>query len=436
MLALHVLFVALLVGTEGLFTLLAVLNLRHGERAIDEEADWFEERVDADPDRIVDYQRTTTGLGRLRAWTGLVVLLLALYSGLVADVATAFEATGWPPLLADTAFLVTVLAATRVWSLPFDAVDTFVVEELFGFNNQTPPLWVRDRALWLVIGLVIAGLVGGAVLAAIRTFPALWWVVAWALLVGFSLVMLVVYPRVIAPLFNDFEKVESGDLRDAVDDVFERAGFSCEQVYVMDASRRSSHANAYFVGFGRAKRVVLFDTLVDQLSTEQLQSVLAHELAHWKRAHVWKQIAATAVQGGVVLVVLQYLVGASWPAAMFGLPADATAAALVVALVWVAPLNRLAAPLTNRLALRYEYEADAFAADVVGDGRPLAESLYRLTEENLANPFPHPAYAAFHHTHPPVPERARALREGGRTDDEGGADDGAGPAESTGAGIS
>jgi len=293
---------------------------------------------------------------------------------------------------------------------PFDVVNTFVVEEIFGFNEQSPRLWVRDALLQVVISAVLVGVAAVALLWVVGRFPDLWAAGGAVLFLGFSLVMQVVYPRVIAPLFNDFDPIESGDLREAVEDVFDRAGFTCEQVYEMDASRRSSHSNAYFIGFGRTKRVVLFDTLVEQMALDEVESVLAHELAHWKRNHVWKLLATGTVQVGVVLAVAQVLMSTGWLYGMFGVPRT-TYAGLALALLWVLPLNQLTAPLTNRLSLAYEREADSFAVDVMGEDEALTGALANLVSENLSNPFPHPWYATFHYTHPPVPDRIRYIEE-------------------------
>lgn len=432
MLELHALFIALLVGTELFFTALAVVNLRYGERAVRDEESWVRNRLDVDdPERMLDYNRAKLGIGLLETWVGLGFVLLVLYSGLLGDVVDAIESTGWHPLLRGVVFFLATASVFYLAELPFDAVDSFVVEEIFDFNRQTARLWVRDSIVGLGISLVFTAVLGGAVLAFIGWLPTLWWLAAWVLFVGFSLIMLVIYPRVIAPLFNDFEPVDAGDLRQAVTDVFDRAGFSCSQIYVMDASRRSSHSNAYFVGFGRTKRVVLFDTLIDQMSIPEIQSVLAHELAHWKRAHVWKRLAGSAVRMGVMLFVLWYLIDTPWLYAMFGLPAGTEYVGLVVASLWLLPLSRLSAPIENRLSLKHEREADTFAVRIMGNGDHLVDALCRLVGENLSNPFPHPVYATFHYTHPPIPDRIRHIRERASGADDVGDDEGEPPASTS-----
>jgi len=403
--------VGLLGGVQVLETVLDYLNVRHGARAVRNADEWVREALDVDdPEELLAYQRARTLVSGIQSWLGIVLLLAVVVSGLYGDVAAALSATGLPSVAQGVVLLAGAILAGRLLSAPFDAYETFVVEERFGFNNQTVPLWLWDLLVGTGVALVFGGVVAGAVLLAVAALPTLWPVAGWAVVVAFSLLMMVVYPRVIAPLFNDFEPIEDGDLRESVEDVFERAGFECEQVYEMDASRRSSHSNAYFVGFGRAKRVVLFDTLVEQMDREAIQAVLAHELAHWKRGHIWKQLAASAVQMAVVFAFLSWVTTSQWVYAAFGLPSE-TYAALGIGLLYATPVLTLLSPLTNQLSLAHEREADDFAAETMGGADAMTRALRTLAGENLSNPFPHPAYAAFHLTHPSIPERIRRLRE-------------------------
>ena len=403
--------VGLVGGVQLLETVLDGLNVRYGASAVRDAEAWVREALDVDdPEEMLAYQRSKTILSGIQSWLGVAVLLAVVVSGLYGDVARQLSATGLPSVAQGIVLLAGAVLAGRFLSAPFDAYETFVVEERFGFNNQTVVLWLRDLVVGTVVALAFGGLIAGAVLLAVDALPTLWPVVGWAMVVGFSLLMMIVYPRVIAPLFNDFDPIDDGALREAVENVFERAGFDCEQIYEMDASRRSSHSNAYFVGFGRAKRVVLFDTLVDQMDRAAIQAVLAHELAHWKKAHIWKQVAASAIQMAVVFGFLWWVTTSQWVYAAFGLPGE-TYAALGIGLLYATPVLTLTAPLTNRLSLAHEREADDFAAETMGGAAEMTRALETLAGENLSNPFPHPAYAAFNLTHPPIPERIRRLRE-------------------------
>ena len=417
MIEFHVLFVVLLVGTQALLTWLDVLNLRYGEQTVQERSEWVTEHLDVeDTEEMLDYNRAVTGLSNLQSWVVLGVILLVLYSGLFAAAVEAVQATGLGELAGGVLFLAGAVVVMAVISWPFGVVSTFVVEEIFGFNQQSPRLWVRDALIQLVIAVVLSAAIGAALLWVILTFPALWWAGGAALFLGFALLMQVIYPRVITPLFYDFDPIEEGELRDGVEDVFDRAGFACDQIYEMDASSRSSHSNAYFVGFGRTKRVVLFDTLIEQMSLAELKSILAHELAHWKRKHIWKQLLAGTVEIAILLAVAWWLMGTEWLYAMFGAPETAYAG-LLLALLWVSPLNDLLGPVSNRLSLAHEREADRFAVETMGEGDSLAGALGRLAGENLMNPFPHPWYAAFHYSHPPIPDRIRYIQEYGSEGD-------------------
>lgn len=409
MLELHVAFLLLVVGTEAFFSALSLLNVRYGAETVAERAEWVRDRLGIeDTERLLDYQRAGTGLSLLRSWVSLAFVLLVLYSGVFGDLVTLLDTGSAPPLAQGVGFFVGLVAVARIAGAPFSLYETFVVEEQFDFNQQSPALWLRDFAIGTVVALVLTALVAGGVLLSFELLPDLWWVAAWGLFVAFSLAMLVIYPRVIAPLFYDFDPIDSGDLRDSVDDVFERAGFACEQVYEMDASSRSGHSNAYFIGFGRTKRVVLFDTLIEQMDREQIESVLAHELAHWKKAHIWKQMTSSFLRIGVVLAIFSVLLEQAWLYDMFGVPATPYAG-LVLGALWVMPLLRFTAPLENKLSLKHEREADSFAVEVMGEGESMVGALSNLTSENLANPFPHPLYATFHYTHPPIPDRIRYI---------------------------
>ncbi|MFC7057752.1 hypothetical protein [Halovenus salina] len=238
----HIVLLVLLGGTTLLSTVLSVANVRHGAREMRRNADWLDEFLDIDgPSEIIDYQRAATGLGLIQSWVGLALLLGALYTGVVTDAVEFLDGTGLPTVAQGVIFFFGLFVAQRTLSVPFDLYSTFVIDEQFEFNETSPRLWLRDLVVGVLVSGVILGVVAGALLVLIETFEtALWVVSGWVLIVGFMLFMQVLYPRVIAPLFNDFEPIEKGDLRDRVEAVFDRAGFEAEEIYTMDASRRSA----------------------------------------------------------------------------------------------------------------------------------------------------------------------------------------------------
>jgi STE24 endopeptidase len=428
MLAAHVVLVGLIVGTTALYSALSILNVRHGAKEVRANADWLDEELGVeDPEEILGYQRANAGASLLKTWVSLALLLGALYTGVFTAAVEFLADTGLDPILQGVAFVAGLVVAQRIVAAPFSLYSTFAIEEIFGFNEQTPSLWLKDQLLGLAIGLAILLPLTAVLFWLIETFATIVWVGAgWALLVGVGLLMQILYPRVIAPLFNDFVPLEDDEVRDAIEDLFERAGFSASGIYTMDASRRSTHLNAYFVGFGSTKRVVLFDTLLEELSTPELEGVLAHELAHWKFNHIWQRVGASALQMGIVFAVLGWLLGTDWLPELFSLPAEATYAHLIVAILFVYPLLEFTAPLMNRLSLSHEREADAFAVKQLGAAEPMVGALATLASENLSNPFPHPWYAAFTQSHPPIPERMRLVRDEVGEGGDGGEDGPAG----------
>ncbi len=412
----HLVFLLLLLGTQALLTGLAVINVRYARETVRERAKWLADTLGiGDTDELLAYHRLTTSHSQLSEWMSLAGLLLILYLGGLTGAVDALERLETGPVLTGVLFFTGFSLLAIVARLPFDIVSTFGIEQAFGFNRSTPRLWLRDTLIQTVIAVVTVGAVTAVILWLVTALPTLWWVVSWAFVMAVLLLMQVLYPRVIAPLFNDFDPVAEGELRDAVEKTFDRAGCSTSDVYEMDASRRSSQVNAYFAGFGEAKRVVLFDTLAQRLSIPQIQAVLAHELAHWREGHIWRGLAVSAVRLLAVFAVLGYFVEARWLYEMFALPAGTTYAGVFVALVWISPLLELTSPLENRVSLSHEREADDFAAATIGS-TPMIGALAGLAEENLANPFPHPLYATFHYSHPPIPERIERLRTARDTD--------------------
>ncbi len=403
----------LLIGTTALFTLLSVLNLRYGADQIASHVDWLTTELDIDePLEVLAYERATTVLNLAQTWTVLLVLLTGLYTGAFGAIIRALQTTTMPVVAQAIVFISALVIGYRLLTAPFDLISTFYIDEAFEFNTTTPSLWMRDFLLQTGIIAVFAGLLFGVLALLIASVPTVVWVVGgWALVVGLGVAMQVIYPRVIAPLFNDFEPIDDPDLQTGIEELFDQVGFKAEGIYRMDASRRSTRLNAYFIGFGQSKRVVLFDTLIEELNREQILSVLAHELGHWTQGHIWKRLGASAVQTGVAFAVFGAVVETTAISQAFAVPATVGYGQLFIAMLVGYPLLELTAPVVNRVSLAHEREADRFAVDAMADSTPMVNALASLARENLANPFPHPWYAAFTQTHPPIPERIRMLQE-------------------------
>lgn len=330
----------------------------------------------------------------------LLVLLGPLYA-LVAQ----FMAPG---ISRAVAVVVAFALVGRVLHLPFSIFRTFALEARFGFNRATPAMFLRDR----IKGAALSALLGVPLLYGLfwllRVMPDTWWLLGWAALMALTIAMSVIYPAVIAPLFNKFTPMPDGALRTRVEALLAKCGFASKGLYVMDASRRSTHGNAYFTGFGKAKRIVIFDTLLQNHTPDEILSILAHELGHYKLGHIGQRIAETAALTFVGFAVLRWVFAAGGLAGAFGLPAD-PGVVLIVVLTAMGPVLHLLSPLTSWLSRRAEYQADNFAKAMAGSG-PMISALTKLARDNLSTLTPDALYALFYDSHPPVPARIARLR--------------------------
>lgn len=308
-------------------------------------------------------------------------------------------------------FAILGLLSTLV-GLPFDYYRTFVIEERHGFNRQTPRGFWIDWVKGLGLAIVFGALLLSVLLWIMGTAGPYWWVWAWAAISLFSLLTAWIYPSILAPLFNKFSKVEESELSQAIEALAKKVGFRTAGVYVMDASKRSSHGNAYFTGVFGEKRIVLFDTLVQALTTAEVVAVLAHELGHFKLRHVrWALLRGVAVTGVAFWLLSLALPRVEFYTA-FGLGDVSHYGALVVFSLWFGMIDFFLSPVGNWLSRRNEFAADAFAKEQTGGSQELARALLKLREKSHAMPLSHPAYSRVYHSHPPLIERLEAM--GGR----------------------
>jgi STE24 endopeptidase len=307
-----------------------------------------------------------------------------------------------------------VLLLVGLVDLPFAWYRQFRIEQKFGFNRMTLPLWLADLAK----SLLLTALLGLPLLAAVlwlmdRAGPA-WWLYAWLLWVGFNALVLVLYPTVIAPLFNRFEPLKDGGLAERIAALLARTGFSSKGVFVMDGSRRSAHGNAYFTGLGRAKRIVFFDTLIERLQPAEVEAVLAHELGHFKLRHIAKRLAFSFLASLAFLALLGWLITQTWFYTGLGVTPSVTGSNHGVALVLFALVlpvfTFVFAPIASLLSRKHEFEADAFAARHAS-ARDLVSALVKLYQDNASTLTPDPLHSAFYDSHPPASIRIERLAQ-------------------------
>ncbi len=403
------LFLAVFVLTFGLRLWLALRQMRHvwlNRHAV--PAAFADSITLAEHQRAADYTLAKTRLGIVHlALEAALLWAFTLGGGLQwlhERVAGLVDA----PLLQGTLLLLTLALLLSAAELPLGLYRQFRIEARFGFNRQTLAGFVADLVKQTGLGLALGGPLILLVLWLMGAMGELWWLWVWLAWMGFNLLVLAVYPTLIAPLFNKFTPLTDAALKQRIERLLERTGFKSDGVFVMDGSRRSSHGNAYFTGLGRSKRIVFFDTLLTQLSPDQTEAVLAHELGHFKRRHVSKRIAFMFVVSLALLLVLAWLKESAWFYTGLNVAAqtDATALALffLVLPVFLFPLS----PLMSLYSRKHEFEADAFAAQVSEPGHLIA-ALVRLYRDNAATLTPDPLYSIFYDSHPKATERIRRL---------------------------
>jgi STE24 endopeptidase len=308
------------------------------------------------------------------------------------------------------AFLIASAAIGTILSLPLRIYRTFVVEERFGFNRTTLAMFVTDTLKGWAIALGIAVPLLFACLWAMRSFSGLWWLWTWFGLLALMLAAPTVYVRLIAPRFNKFSPLPDGALRNRIETLMQRCGFRSSGLFSMDASRRSAHGNAYFIGFGNTKRVVLFDTLIDGSTPEEIEAVVAHELGHYRHRHVIYGMLRGAAISFVVLAAFGWLTRQPWLLPSFGFAYHDDALSLVACVLLNAMVGPLLGPVGNWISRRNEFQADDYARRNVA-AAPMISALLKLSRDNASTLTPDPVYALVHYSHPPVPIRIQHLHE-------------------------
>ncbi|HEU4384662.1 MAG TPA: M48 family metallopeptidase [Anaeromyxobacteraceae bacterium] len=395
-------------------TALLVVNLRHVSRVGGEVPPPLAGRVTEETARKSrDYTLAKGRFALLSGALGSLFTLAVLLSGTLPWLDGRLAAQGLQGGHRFVAFLGALTAAYGLFGLPFSLWGTFVLEERFGFNRTTWKVWLADRVKGLLLSLALGVPLAYATHAFMESTGRLWWLWLFGFLTAVQVVMLWLYPSLIAPLFNKFAPLAEGELRARLEAMARQAGFRNRGLFVMDASRRSSHSNAVFMGLWRP-RIVLFDTLVERMTVDEAAAVLAHEVGHFKERHVQKRLALGLGTSLVGLWVISLL--ASWPPLFqaFGFDAPSWHAALALFALCGGAFTFFLAPLGSWLSRRHEYQADRFSVRLSRVPGALGSALVKLNGENLANLHPHPWYSRWHYTHPTLLERLRAIEAAAR----------------------
>ena len=404
-------FLAALALTIGLRLWLARRHIRHIARCRDKVPADFSLHIGlAAHQKAADYSTAKTRLGMIEMLIGAALLLVLTLGGALQALHEAwlrvFDAGSHAQ---GIALIVSVALISGLVDLPLSLYRTFVIEARFGFNKMTLPLFLADLAKQMLLGAALGVPLLLCVLWLMQRMGEQWWLYVWATWIVFNLLVLTLYPTVIAPLFNKFTPLADAGLKSRIEALLARCGFKAQGLYVMDSSRRSSHGNAYFTGFGAAKRIVLFDTLIARLAPAEIEAVLAHELGHFWHHHVWKRMAALFALSLGFLWLLGYAMEQDWFYAGLNVQARSTALALMLFFLVVPVFTFLLHPLASLYSRMPEYEADAYAArhTIPAD---LIRALVKLYQDNAATLTPDPLYSAFYDSHPPALLRIARLQ--------------------------
>ncbi len=366
-----------------------------------------------DPDhlqKITNYTLENSRFATIESILSNILVVVFLFGGLlgyydhwVSSLTGSFIGNG-------IIFALVLFYIETIIDIPFSLYRNFQIENRYGFNTMTLRLWVTDLLKSVAIATVLSSLVVFIALAIIQASPYWWWLWVWAFLLVFGIFIMYLSPTLIEPLFFKFEPVKAEGLEERIRSLMERAGLKVSRVFQVDASRRSRHSNAYFTGIGRVKRIVLFDTLIEQMSQDEILAVLAHEVGHWKKRHVLKSIILSETMAFCGLFLAFHLISWDGLPGLINLP-QASFYARVIIIGFIGSLVMFpVTPFFSYLSRRNEREADRFASELTHQPEYLASSLVKLSRENLANLHPHPLYAKIYYSHPPVVERVRGLK--------------------------
>jgi len=372
----------------------------------------FREKIQLeDHQKAADYTIAKTQLGMWSILFDAVLLLAFTLGGGIQFIADTCSIWFSAPISQGMATIITVLLLSSMLEAPFNIFQTFVIEARYGFNKMTFALYLMDALKGLLVGAVLGLPLLFGVLWLMERMGSFWWLYVWLVWVSFSLLILFIYPSFIAPLFNKFTPMLDESVKTRIEALLERCGFTAQGLFVMDGSKRSAHGNAYFTGFGKTKRIVFFDTLLEHLSINEIEAILAHELGHFKRRHVIKRIALTFVMSLVFLWLLGLLMQTDWFYQGLGVTqtSHSTALALLLFFMVLPVFNFLLSPIMSALSRKHEFEADAYAAKQTA-ATDLVNALVKLYQDNASTLTPDPLYSTFYDSHPPAMVRIAHLQ--------------------------
>jgi STE24 endopeptidase len=368
--------------------------------------------------QIAEYTGAKTKLGYWSEFVSTVVVIILFAAGIVPQVTLWADGLAVAPLLQGLAVMLILMLIGYLSGIPASLYSDFKLEKKYGFSTITIKTWLGDQVKNLLVSGILMGLLFSGFYLFINWLGMWWWLAAWGLVVSFTFLMIFLSPVVLMPLFNKFVPLEDEVLKNKILEMARKADFPLAGVYQMDASKRSTHDNAFFTGMGKTRRIVFYDTMVKNYSHQELLSVMGHEIGHWKMKHIFKMIAAVSLLSGTLLFAASRILAHPWIYNAIGLGGlfeqmgfngPLIGVALYVVSILFEPLNLLLSPLMNWQSRKYEYQSDAYALKLNPSASDMKGALIKLSRKNLSNLFPHPLYVIFHYSHPPLLARLKAI---------------------------
>ncbi|APA65409.1 M48 family metallopeptidase [Maribacter sp. 1_2014MBL_MicDiv] len=405
-----IVFYCILFILIGEFILATVMNYLNAKRFKDpiptEVADVFnaEEYKKSQAYKLTNYK-----FGIITSVFSLVLILAFLLFGGFAWVDQVAQNISNNSIVQALIFFGIIMIGSDILNLPFSYYQTFVIEEKFGFNKTTKATFFIDKLKQWLMTIIVGGIILSLILLFFQWTGTNFWLYSWALITIFTLFMNLFYSKLIVPLFNKQEPLEAGSLKSKIENYAAEVGFDLQNIFVINGSKRSTKANAYFSGFGKEKRVTLYDTLINDLEEEEIVAVLAHEIGHYKRKHIIYNLATSVLLTGVMLLILSLFINNSEVSLAIGVDRPSFHAALIGFGILYSPISEITGLLMNHFSRKFEYQADDYAKQTYA-ALPLVASLKKLSKNSLSNLTPHPAYVFMHYSHPPLIDRIRNLK--------------------------
>jgi STE24 endopeptidase len=393
---------------------LEYINLRHEKSNSAADQPEFKGIFDKDTlAKISLYLGEKTQFSLFTSGLSSIALLVFLLAGLLDHYNNWIASLGWSSIISGWLFFVILFVAVQFLSIPFSLHFTFNIENKYGFNNMSYRLWALDFLKSLVLSVVLLSIVILAGFWFIMDNPNLWWLYFWAFSLIFTLFVTYLSPYVIEPLFNKFTPIDDEFLTDQIVGLVAKTNINVAKVLKVDESKRSTHTNAYFTGIGRTKRIILFDTLLQSMNSDEILSILAHEIGHWKKRHLLKTLFISQAFSLVIIFVSSRLMEGTLLTSLFGIHADTIYVKVLIVAFLISMVTFFLKPLFNILSRSFERQADRYACDLSTTAQPMISALVKLSKDNLSNLYPHPLYALINYSHPPVIERLRYLKKYG-----------------------